>query len=910
MRGATVAFCLLVACWMEAPATWARAPQVFQNPYYESPVQAGPDDLIFLGGLGFASDDRVVYRASGGRDASAHPVEVPTQSTSELGTARVLRMDDPAYALTINLPEQIDARRSYQLWVVNTAGEWSKSFSINDPRPLWFTPAFAFASAQFAGLNRQLRVIGRNLKAHSGEIRVRLRGPRDYLLHGTNPTAARTDSQNRVAGLREFVIEADLPGKLTGGLYAVSINVDDSGWIDLPEQKLQILDDPHPLPTFGIGDPRFGGCRPDDGQDDRNCLAKALDAAQRAGGGIVEIPPGTWDVFASATAAGPDSELVVSPRVQLRGAGSEATQILWHDGTRSPDMAALLLLEGNNSITGVQFHDQRHFDTRGRSRPVIQLGHYCFDSRVISGQLPNVVRDIVITDNRFEHVGEAIASGSLPIERLFVVRNFFAAYASDIEMPGSFVTAENPFRVDDSVIRWNTFVPGGYVDVKARQGVLATGLGASHRVDFSSNLADGSSRAGLQNAAEQPGWRAGFFWNMANNTEQLLLADNEIRCPGDKAGDGEAISFDSNGNTEAYSGMQTVQAARLDEVAIGRVPVEPRGVNIAQSHRTSGPSSGNRPGQPYLSDYEGFWIQVVEGPGLGQTRKIISVGWDTTASRALFRVSPTWDVTPVPGQSAVVITRQYWQVYVVANLINQSAPMCTKSNLNNPRGGMISIYAPAIDSTVQSNRQYDSDGIAVSHAYSVQTPSCPQCLTSATFQTALDIRGNVIEGEYDWSSDCSDSGLRAIFGAAPTVEAPPPVTGFGVQFSHNLVTHADGLHGGAVNIVPTWFTGPQPGTWRLIDNLIVAHNTLRDVDGPPPANSCNRRQRGRPAMNIEGSRNVFGTVLYKNVCERVGTILADTGRDTMRICPEDGAGTCECGPLSARPPVSKSAADQ
>ncbi len=881
---------------MEAPSGWARAPQVFQNPYYESPVQAGPDDLIFLGGLGFESGDRVVYRAAGGRDSAAHPAEVPTLSTSESGTARVLRMDDPAYALTINLPEQIDAHRSYRLWVVNAAGEWSNSFSINDPRPLWFSPAFAFTSAQFAGLKRQLRIIGRNLAVHSGAVRVRLRGPREYLLHATNASAAQTDPQNRLSGLREFVIEADLPGRLSVGVYSVSIDLDDSGWIEVPQQKLQILDNPASIPSFDLGDARFGGCRPDDGQDDRDCLAKALGAAHRAGGGIVEVSRGTWDVFPSSTPAEFDSELVMGPRVQLRGAGPESTQILWRDSPRSPDMGALLLLEGNNSVSGLQFQDQRRFDARGRSRPVIQLGHDWRDPRVRGGQLPNVVRDIVITGNRFGHVGEAIANASLPIERLFVTRNFFSAYAADIEMPGSFLTFENPFRVDDSVIRWNTFVPGDYVDPKVRQGVLATELGASHRLDFSSNLADGSSRAGLQDLEKQPGWRAGFFWDVANNIEQMLLADNVIRCPGDKSGDGEAVSFDNNGITEAYSGVQTVDLAGFDDLVIGRLPVEPRGASAEQSHPLPGPSvSADRSGQPYLPAYVGYWIQVVRGPGIGQTRKITHVSWDAASSRALFRVYPAWDVIPVAGQTGVIVTRQYWQVYVVANLINQSAPTCTKSNLNNPRGGLISLYAPTIDSTVQSNRQYDTDGIAVAHAYNVNTPSCPQCPTSATFQTALDIRGNVIEGEYDWSSDCSDSGVRAVFGAAPTPEAPPPVTGFGVQFSHNVVEHADGLHGGAINIVPTWFTGPQPRTWRLIDNLIIAHNTLRDINGPAPANRCDRRQRGRPAINIEGPGNVFGTVFYNNVCERVGSILADTGRDTMRICSHEGAGTCECG---------------
>lgn len=868
---------------MEAVA--ARAPQVFQNPYYESPVQAGPDDLIFLGGLGFASDDRVVYRAAGARNVSAHPAEVPAQSTPESGTARVVRMDDPAYALTINLPEQIDAHRSYQLWVVNAAGEWSNPFSINDPRPLWFSPDFALTTAQFAGLNRQLRIIGRNLLARSGEVRVRLRGPREYLLDGTNASAVQTDAQNRVSGLREFVIEVDLPRKLSAGAYAVSINLDDSGWIDVPEQKLQVLDDPRPLPTFRLGDPQFGGCRPDDGQDDRDCLEKALAAAHRQGGGIVEIPRGTWDVFASSTPAESDSELVMSPQVQLRGAGSDSTRIRWHDSPHSADMGALLLLEGDNSITGLEFQDQRHFDARGRSRPVIQLGHQASDPRVIAGELPSVVRSVVVADNQFSHVGTAVGSGALPIERLFVVRNRFAGFAEDLYLPGSHLTVANPFAIDDSVIRWNSFIPGSYLDVKSRQGVIASELGASQRLDFSSNLADGSSTQGLQEPADQPGWRAGFFWNMTGNHEKLLVADNDIRCPGDKAGDGEAISFDNNGDAEAYSGVQPVDGAQPAGLWIRGKPRTREGEQFAQRRMTS----------DMLAGYRGHWIQVVGGPGLGQVRKIRDVHWDSASGRTEFQIDRAWDVVPLAGESSVLVTRQYWQAYVVANLIDQSAPRCKKSNLNGPRGGMISIYAPTIDSTIQFNRQRDSDGIGVAHSYEIPGPGCPQCLVAAMFQTALDVRENVIDGEYDWASDCSNSGLRANFGAAPTPQAPPPILGFGVQFSHNLISHADGLRGGGIDVDPVWFTGPALGRWRLIDNLIIAHNVVRDINGPAPRPDCKLSQQGRPGINLQGPGNVYGTVLYKNRCERISKPLADFATATLRACGAKSAGDdCQC----------------
>src|SRR5262249_32912447 len=212
----------------------------------------------------------------------------------------------------------------------------------------------------------------------------------------------------------------------------------------------------------------------------------------------------------------------------------------------------------------------------------------------------------------------------------------------------------------------------------------------------------------------------------------------------------------------------------------------------------------------------------------------------------------------------------------------------------------ISLAGPTVDSIVEHNVQYDSDGIAVSHGYSARTPSCPQCAEQATFQTALEIRGNVVDGEYDWASDCSDSGIRAIFGASPTPEEAPPITGFGLQFSHNVITHADALRGGAINVVPTWFVGPEPQRWRLIENLILAHNVIRDVDGPPPTGRCKRGQRDRQAIRIDGSDNVHDAVLYKTTCERVSVPLWDLGVATARICPAQNAGSCDCGGAALR----------
>jgi hypothetical protein len=112
--------------------------------------------------------------------------------------------------------------------------------------------------------------------------------------------------------------------------------------------------------------------------------------------------------------------------------------------------------------------------------------------------------------------------------------------------------------------------------------------------------------------------------------------------------------------------------------------------------------------------------------------------------------------------------------------------------------------------------------------------------------------------------------------------------------SHNTIVHADGLGGGAIDIVPTWFTGPPSQKWRLIDNLVISHNILRDIDGSAPRPACARRQRERVGIRIAGNGNVHGTVLYRNTCEKVSVPLRDSGVATARVCRGDSANFCEC----------------
>ncbi len=853
----------------------AAPPQVLRTSGYESPVRGDPGDLLMIAGTGFQPTDRVVYSASG-----THPATVPTRDSASMGTAPIVKLGDPPDALTVQLPAVMERNRPYGLWVVDSAAEWSAPVSINDPRPLWITPAYVYATVDFAGLGRKIRVVGRNLESDGGENSrrassrwIRLTGPATYVLDSTaaGPARAGTGPEAGAAAAEEhrFVSEAALPSHLIPGTYAVAVSRDRRSWTAVAGPRLDVRPDPFPRAVFTVSDPKFGACRADDGADDTACFLHALEAAQRAGGGIVAVPAGRWEV--STTQLPKELRIngfVLARGVELRGAGSSSTLIVRrYEPAERP--SPLLTLTGENSVLGIAFQDDERFHSLDQSRSVIRLG---------APPSTTSVDDIVISSDRFVHVGRAVVDSGRPIHHLFITHDEFGAYDNALLLTGSAATPQEPFRIDDSVIRSNRFVPGSYLDVARYQGTIATQLGASERVDFSDNVADGTSTAGLQDPEDPKGWRAAFFWNLTNNGEELLVAENAISCPGDKAGDGEAISFDGNRDTFGFDVAQSVEAAGPDWIIV------------------PGPLLEHQFGRQIpVGYYVGHWISIVDGSGVGQSRRIESYSVDPATHAVTFRVAPGWDVIPRRDGSRVIVLRQYWHVYVVANTVTQASPPCRKSNRTYPKGGVIGFWTPAADSAIAGNRQYDTDGIVFLQNYGAHTVSCPKCVGGAALSMALEIRDNLIDGEYDWSSDCSWSGIRGYFLATPTPESPPPILGFGDVIAHNVIAHADGPRGGAIEIAHAGASGPPPGNSPMVQNLLIFQNLIRDVTGPPPRPDCRRGQSERTGIRLEGPGNVRDTVLQGNRCEHVGRFLEDAGVKTLRLCQGHAPDSCECG---------------
>jgi hypothetical protein len=858
----------------------AAPPQLYRHPAYESPVHGDPDDLLLLAGNGFAADDMVVYRAlPDSTKVLDRPSQLPKRSSAEFGLAPIVSAADVPYSLTIRLPQDMRPGQTYALWVRTARGEWSKAVKINDARPLWVSPAYVYASGMPASLPRELKIVGRNLQAGPGHsTQIKLIGPQQFT--GT----VNSDDQTSEA-LNNYVARLRLPALLAPGSYRILISRDGSSWVEVDGQSLEVLPDAPPLSTFSVSDPKFGGCRPDDGVDDTACILRAIAAAKRAGGGAVYFGPGTWDLIDSSQPGLVTGEgMVVAAGVQLQGAGSALTRLDRHAEWNAPAATAAFTLVGGTLVTGFTFRDLQVYQPSDQAVPYLQLGEDW--QRVAStpgASADAAVNDVIITRNIFDKPSVAIGSGGLPIDRLFITYNTFGAYHSALELSGDQYNMVYKYRLDDSVVDYNIFKPGSKLDLIRKTGTLASELGAGHRLDFSANTADGASTDYLYGADDARGWRAAFFWSPNNNVEEVLVSQNTATCTGDKIGDGESFSFDNNVNTFAFGSAPTVVRATAAGVTVS-APL------AARQHDRD---------VPIGSYYVDHWVQIVSGPGLGQARKIIGYSTDAITHLTTIRVAPDWDVVPTPGRTRIAIGREYRQLYVVDNHIDNREPLCQKSNRTRRDAGVIALWAQSADSVIAGNRQYDSDGIFVQQVYVTPEHPCADCTMQGYFHAFLEITANVVDGEYDWANDCSASGITAGVGAAPWGDPIPPTVGFGVSISHNTVRHADARNGGAISQLDSWFAGPEPHRWPLSDNMLIYHNSIANIDGARAMAICSM-SRPRTGIAFPDPGIAWRTVLYANSCQNVSMPVGGGGIDTVKVCQSPAPDSCECPSTQAQ----------
>ncbi len=820
IRRQSAAVCLLALGLHAWPA--AAAPQLLALPQFQSPVTGVGNDVLLLAGAGLATSDRVRYRTIPG--SGGGPVQ-----TGELLPLAQSPVPD---GLWVRLPGDLARQSTVALQVVSQSGHSSAELRINDPRPAWFSPARLHQSAGVADLPRTLRLVGRNLPSAATQTRLRLIGPADYSLRPGQYTS-------------DVAIDFPLPARLATGRYSLALRIGSNDAIAVPGQTLEVLPDPGDRALFAPGDVEFGRCTPDDDRDDAGCLVRAIAAAAANGGGQVLLSPGRWQLGIGGTAA---RELVLPPGVDLIGAGAERTSLLIAPPMTTRSLHAALTLAGRNVVRGITFAETRRHEPSDPATAMLQLGLTLEPDAADSER--TAATDIVVTGNRFAGAYRAIGDAGRSIERLYVTRNEFGAFETALSLTGNRFNTRNRFRLIDSVIAYNRFEPGGMLDVPNGRGSIASEIGGSLRLDFSSNDADGTSRRYLAPGGAS-GWRAGFFWHLQDSQENLLVSRNIATCSGDLLGDGEAIALDNNANTYAFPAAQPIVAATVASVSVSAPLLR------MQNARPINPASY----------YVGHWLQVVAGVGRGQARRIVAYRTDERTGQTRFEVSPAWDIVPSGPEGRLMVGRTFWQAAVVANNVDHRSPPCRKSNRTGPRGGAITVWAQSLDSLVQDNVQHDTDGISFQQAYSVAGPDCPDCASESLLQWFLTIRGNEIHGEYERASDCSRSGIQASHGAAPSAGSNPPVLGYGVSVTGNLVDRADGITAAAISAPLTWHAGPRMGApWTLIQGMVIQHNRILGQGDPPARVKCaTTSMRRTPTRLAPGT--VRNSIVDTNECD-------------------------------------------
>jgi uncharacterized repeat protein (TIGR01451 family) len=910
---------------------WANAPTIYSAPANESPVRADPDDLLLLAGYGFQSGDTAVYRKLADTTRPLLPPnDIPSSSTEVLGVAQIVSVADAPYSLTIHLPAVMTTDQSYAIWVVNRGGEWSNAVKINDARPLWITPDEAYSGGPLAALPRVLKLVGRNLQPAPGAAtRVRLVGA------SATFTLPVQKDQDPSAAIVRYVARVELPASMPAGPYRVEVSRDDVSWVSLADpfrqsaQVLNVLPNPAPPARFPVGAYTFGACHPGgtrcpavrgnclaeaaDDDDQTLCIAAAITAAGAAGGGVVEFAAGTWKMndpglwnpgqsFSSKQVS--LDGLLVPEGVSLGGAGPAVTTLV--RGTEWDIHMPSFALRGHNAVSGLKFRDARTYQSRDEGSAIISLGPRWERANSYEPAGQNTVSHVAIFNNIFDKPFYAIGGGGLAIDHLFVTDNLFGAFKVALFWEGFAANTRFRYRYSDSIVAHNKFFPGSYLDTGVRQGTMATALSGGYRIDFSDNVADGTSTDFFYRPDQDAkGWRAGYFWAMHDNVEMLLVSQNSVTCSGDKDGDGEAIAYDNNHNRPGFLPLAVpVLSATSDPVARSST-ITVQG-SLLQTQRTYGMSIDVR---PVTAHYLGDWLQVVQGPGVGQTRKIadIRTGSNAQGETVTVTVSPAFDVLPQTN-SWVTDGRLIWQAYTIGNVIDQRTP-CLKSNRTRRAGGLITLDAQTADSVVEGNTQYDTSGISLASQFERLDARAGVEYLSAFVHSFDEIRGNVINGAYDEfdRTPPAEYGIAVLFAATPDTE-PPPVMSYGLSISHNVIGDASGPRG-AISLNQGWYTGPPSRKlsgvtpWMMADATLIFKNTVTARAGVGVGISADNRN-----TPIE-----WRSVLYGNLCRGEpiqAPRLIDRGTETVRVCPSATPDSCECkGGLSELSVTATSAAN-
>lgn len=210
-------------------------------------------------------------------------------------------------------------------------------------------------------------------------------------------------------------------------------------------------------------------------------------------------------------------------------------------------------------------------------------------------------------------------------------------------------------------------------------------------------------------------------------------------------------------------------------------------------------------------------------------------------------VSPPFGVTPVVGESRIIVSQQAWQMYLVDNSVdNQCSQGLADYTLLHWNGGTLGFFGSAADSVIDSNEQQHTAGILVSSQYVAD-----DSFTLAPYQSSqyfIDVRGNSIVGSFGGTGgqvnaqNKTGSGILLLgqivhYNANHAIVPTDDHLGFGVSVSHNLLRDAALTEPVASNHV--WALGAATGgapegeaLMPAYDDTLIYRDQVSNVPAP------------------------------------------------------------------------------
>jgi hypothetical protein len=588
----------------------------------------------------------------------------PTENATMLD---IVQTDPEGHFAVAQLPADLPAG-SYHLWVKNSAG-WSNPIKLNAARPQWL-------SIDRIAPGLKVKVVGRNLGGlefgASRNTRVKLvskpkprtlrddQGRRieaELVSFENDQVTIRKDGQEFTLPLSRFSVvdrkfiadwaakkpQGNVEGEYNAEIldinpYAVEFTVTDAVphatydvlvsndggrvWSRLEsDQKLHVgpkVDDPLGLGVFWAGDfnwsRRFNvkdhRAKADGKADDTAAIQAAIDAAKKAGGGVVYLPDGSY------RAAG----IMLPAGVVLLGQSRENTRLAFA-GSRSGNFIAAKDDGITKGLTGVAR---------------LKLG--------IDAENPKQV-----LPGNFIALGNAWGSGlkwvgftrNRTAEKIFVkdVTVEFPRDARSGRADSLSVNAHQYVKVSGMRVRgsaaWSASMVNMYSEFSdsdfesSGRGAIAISANMytvmeRNRITFSSPLNDRVVKRGLE------------------VTSHSYLAGNQVvDCSGSENWNEQINIEPRDGITKMY-GM--VASATSDTVELApRKDGKVLYGDVTSSHQKMPEiAQQNNWSLEYIKYPQGWYLTIIDGRGLGQYRRVLSLDEKTSAAR----VDRPWNVIP------------------------------------------------------------------------------------------------------------------------------------------------------------------------------------------------------------------------------------------------------------------------